>query len=168
MKNNSLILFLSSRKKSFIISALIYFVFMIIGMLLAKHANYVIHYKQIPWFEIFLHNMYIAIVLVFIGWLTFGVSNSVSLAINSLLFGTVLTGVFNRYGFSAVEKVILPHAGIEIFATIIFSTLGYEVYYFIASLKGKKTYHIKNIVWLFLLGIILMLISAIIEGGENL
>ncbi|MDN6968242.1 hypothetical protein FCS83_06685 [Oenococcus sp. UCMA 17063] len=168
MTNTTLISFVKDRRNSFAIAALIYLVFMIIGMFFAKHTGYFINYKQISWLSIFSHNMVLAFALVFTGWITFGISNSIATAINGAFFGNVLMGIWNRYGFCALQKVIFPHAVIEILATILFSALGYEVYYFVSALRGEKTYHIRNVLIFAMIGTILMLIASIIEGLESI
>lgn len=163
---NIYINFLRERKIAIFLSASNYILFSILGIFIARNSAANIHYNKLIWNDIFIHNMTLGLMLTMLGMISFGIINTSLVSFNALLFGMSIMQAYNKYGFYILEKLILPHALLEISAIVIFSSLGYEIYYFIKYLKDKKQYHLKYICVLFVFGTFLMLVSSIIESME--
>lgn len=129
-----------------------------------------IHPHTLAFAPIFMHNIAIGMVLVVGGLLTFGIVTTLFLGFNATMLGMTVTEVWNRYGPAPLIHGMLPHGVVEITGTLILNTLGYESYRIFKTLKADATadrrtmLHVREVLGLFVVGVVLIGIAALIES----
>jgi uncharacterized membrane protein SpoIIM required for sporulation len=96
-----------------------------IGICLGKYVPFTLKSNHFRIFSLFKHNFIQGVKLVFLGNLTFGITNSLILAINAFIIGLSACSIYLTYGFTPLLTGIFPHAFLEIAGLILMNALGY-------------------------------------------
>ncbi|MGG3842316.1 stage II sporulation protein M [Anoxybacillus kestanbolensis] len=129
-----------------------------------------IHPTSMAFWPILAHNFMVGAILMFGGWFTLGVVNTVYLAYNAAMLGAIVKGVMKGYGLHPIITGILPHGITEIMSHLLFCTLGYETWRLLHIVKKRaraeqtEPLHIRDVVLLFAAASVLLVISALIEA----
>lgn len=161
---------LKSHWPYFLFSLGVYITCFGIGIGIAYHTKTTIHPQRLAFVPTFIHNLEVGTALLIGGILTFGIFNTLFLGYNALMLGMTVTSVWDKYGASPLVHGVLPHGLFEITGTLIFNMLGYESYRFLQALKinaagdRKMVVHIREVLLLFVIGVLFLLVAAGIEA----
>ncbi|GIX59946.1 stage II sporulation protein M [Bacillus thuringiensis] len=158
-------------RKFFIASLVIYILSFISGALISNFLNFDLLPHAEAFDDLLYHNLILGLKLMVFGWISLGVLNTICLGYNGIFLGTLTFSIVKHHGFTPILTGILPHGIIEIFAFLLFSTIGFESLRYVDFLKKKAkhdnkiTYQksIKNSIFVIILAVILLLIAAWIE-----
>lgn len=140
------------------------------GVLAAAKMRLTIHPTEIPFFTILWHNLAIGLGMVAAGLMTFGIGNTLFLALNGAILGVTIRGVSNALGMQPIITGVVPHAAPEILAILVCSTVGYESYRIVRLIKRnavaskKETVHIQDGLLLLGFALVLFVVAAVIEA----
>ncbi|KYD28658.1 stage II sporulation protein M [Geobacillus icigianus] len=130
----------------------------------------VIHPTSMAFWATFGHNLMVGVILMVGGWLTLGMANTLYLGYHAAMLGVIVKGVAKGYGWHPLMTGVFPHAIPEIMGHLLFCTLGYETWRFLHIVKqrarGEKTepLYIRDILFLFLVAVVLLILSAGLEA----
>ncbi|NGY93958.1 stage II sporulation protein M [Bacillus megaterium] len=159
-------------RKYFLISFITYVISILLGMILSKFLNFDIAANEEGFWNIFAHNFRLGITIMIFGWISLGSVSSLYLGYNGGFLGAFTFSIIKNHGMSPILTGILPHGLIELFAILLFSTLGFETFRYINFLKHRAKNN-ENIVYykgfkssicIFLTATLLLLIATYIES----
>lgn len=119
--------------------------------------------------QILINNLLAGGRMVLMGLISFGLINTILLALNGYLFGYTFAGVYNKYGFAPLVSGVFPHAPFEIAAILLSCTLGYEALRWLKIIRAnpdiKKGDLLKSFLLVLALTLVLYTIAAFIEAN---
>jgi len=159
-----------ARRVYMLFSVAIYAVGIVAGSLIRIVPEIPINVTRLGTLEVFMNNVKVGIYLFLLGNVTFGIGNTGLLAFNGLVLGVSIRNVWHQYGLKPLVSGVLPHAPVEIAATLICNTLGYETVRVLrrigrtSGMDGEPLIRLSEIVFLWVVAIVLFGIGAVIEG----
>ncbi|KFN02837.1 stage II sporulation protein M [Bacillus clarus] len=158
-------------RKFFISSLIIYILSFIFGAFISNFLKFDLLPHAEAFDDLLYHNLILGMKLMVFGWISLGVLNTISLGYNGIFLGALTFSIIKHHGFTPILTGILPHGIIEIFAFLLFSTIGFESLRYVDFLKKKAkwdntiTYQksFENSILIIVLAVILLLIAAWIE-----
>ncbi|BBE30739.1 hypothetical protein OSSY52_08800 [Tepiditoga spiralis] len=119
--------------------------------------------KKLFIMDVFVHNIFnLSLILIF-GLITFGIVSSLMLLINGIYFGVTIHFIFLKYSFSLLFKGTFFHLFFELTAIFMTTAISFSFWDFFKKKEKDKKVVLSEIIIVFLISILLLFISAIIE-----
>ncbi|SET19161.1 stage II sporulation protein M [Anaerobranca gottschalkii] len=151
------------------LSTVIYLVSIIIGLVLGMNVNLSTVEVYFNFWDIFLNNLKVGLLIIFIGLITVGIGGLFIIGYNGFYLGYILSSAIRVHGLNAIITAIAPHFLPEMMATFLCCALGFESRSWIEKkLINSKTNHFKTeeykiILVTFIVSLVLYAVAALIE-----
>jgi len=157
-------------KDSFLFMVILYILSLLIGIIIFKDSSYSINPQSVSFLYVFKNNIILALVLIIVGNLSFGIGSSFIVIFNGVFLGNVLISVFNKYGVNPLITGILPHVFPEMIALLMAGSISLETQKFIYNIRHVEIRYIKlrYSLYFFILLTCLLILAALIESRLNI
>ena len=154
-------------RKQIVVSVIFYFLGILLGVLLFWSKSLDFNHTYNTWITIFINNLKVAMMIIIIGLITFGIGNSIMLVMNGCILGSVIKSLINLKMESAIITGLFPHMFLEIIGLILCSAISYESLILVRQMALNKKgviVHIGHDLKLLVIGISFLFIASIIEA----
>lgn len=165
---NKNIFIMISRTKIFIAITFFEVAVFFVGVVNNLKEIYSINPTNLEFLPLFKHNLFIMLIVVVLGLVTFGLGGVIFGSITVYKLGAIFYSIIMKYGWSPIITGVLPHALFELTAILLAMLIGFEPcrQLLMYQINHRQNWHleIKTITTLAIISIILLFIAAIIES----
>lgn len=154
-------------EKQFMVYFFLYIVSIILGIIINFNQYDIINEVSLSFWNIFAQNLRLSLILIIVGFFTFGIISALVLIFNGFILGYVLIVIYNSYGILPILTGIMPHFFLEMIALILACCISRESHKFIYNMRYStvKTIRIRNSFYTFMVMLILLILASGIESS---